>query len=361
MTNNATIAAAGVVTALGDLEDTWQGLLAGRSAISEKGLDDDLAKWPAALVPDLDGELGGHKRLDQLLDRLIDDLPALSENTRLVAATTKSASDELLNLPPDQWQAQPWDLAGIIAGKAGTAGRQVTISAACASGTLALINGVQQITNGEAQAVLVVGVDLVSRFVQAGFSRLQALSRQGARPFDKDRDGLSLGEGAGYILFKREAAPFLRVGGWGAACDARHITAPCRQASGLIKAIGQTIGGGSRKVGAINAHGTGTVYNDAMEMVAIDQVFEGRIPVHSVKGSIGHTLGAAGVIEAALALKALREGVIPPTAGLGVPEKERWRVSGEKKQLLEHPSILTCNSGFGGINAALLFEHDTGQ
>ncbi|MFP3982321.1 MAG: beta-ketoacyl synthase N-terminal-like domain-containing protein [Desulfurivibrionaceae bacterium] len=359
MTGKITIEAAGVVTALGDLESTWQGLRQGRSAITRKGLDEDLARWPAALIPDLEGSPGSGERLDHLLNRLMADLPVLPENTGLVAATTKGASDELLAPEPDHWEGQPWDLGGIIAGKAGTVGRPLTVSAACASGTLAVINAAQQIKSGEAQSVLVVGLDLAGRFVQAGFSRLHALSREGARPFDRDRDGLSLGEGAGYLLLTAgdSSSPLLQ--GWGAACDARHITAPCREAGGLISSVEQAIEYGSRKVGAVNAHGTGTVYNDAMEMVAMDSLFEGGVPIHSVKGSIGHTLGAAGVIEAALAVKALREGKIPPTAGLAVPEKEHWPVSGVREQALQYPSILTCNSGFGGINAALLIEAGT--
>lgn len=356
MIGDVAIKAAGIITALGGLEDTWQGLMAGRSAITGQGLDKDLARWPAALIPGLDYELGRAGRLNNLLDRLFNDLPALPENTSLVVATTRGAADELLDLPPDRWQAQPWDLGGIIAGRTGTAGRPATLSAACASGTLALINGIQQIKGGESGAVLVVGIDLVSRFVQAGFSRLQALSSEGARPFDRKRTGLSLGEGAGYLLLTPADGISPVFKGWGTACDARHITAPCREAGGLIKAIDQTIDAGSRQVGAVNAHGTGTVYNDAMEMKALEYFFSGNVPVHSVKGSIGHTLGAAGVVEAALAVRALSQGVIPPTAGLMTPEKETWPVSGKRSQPLRYPSILTCNSGFGGINAVLLIS-----
>ncbi len=359
MITDVQIGSIAAVTALGDLNTTWQKLLEGRSAIAEGGLGTDLDRWPTALIPELEGGPGSAERLGSLLNNLFDDFLPLPANTGLVVASTRGAADELLELPPDEWRAQPWDLAGIIAEKAGTTGRSMTISAACASGALAIINGAQQIQSGEAQSVLVVGIDLVSKFVQAGFARLHALSPEGARPFDKKRKGLSLGEGAACMLLSGEPSQEGRqrtvIRGWGVSCDARYITAPCREASGLIRAVGQTLGnGGSRKIGAVDAHGTGTPYNDAMEMKAMDYFFADKVPVHSVKGSIGHTLGAAGVIEAALSVKALKEGRIPPTAGLMVPEQEHWPVSGVDSQVIRHPSILTCNSGFGGINAALL-------
>jgi 3-oxoacyl-(acyl-carrier-protein) synthase len=110
-------------------------------------------------------------------------------------------------------------------------------------------------------------------------------------------------------------------------------------------------------VGGINAHGTGTVFNDAMEMYAFSQLWATPPPFHSVKGAIGHCLGAAGIIESAIAIKSLHEGKIPPTVGLERPEARIAKViAGEAALPLTSGSILTCNSGFGGINAALLFD-----
>ena len=107
-------------------------------------------------------------------------------------------------------------------------------------------------------------------------------------------------------------------------------------------------------MGAINAHGTGTRFNDAMEITAFRQRFAGNVPLHSIKGAIGHCLGAAGVIEAAIAIKSLAAGQIPPTVGLEEPDKELGNLAGGTMFDLLHPSIISCNSGFGGINAAVM-------
>ncbi|MCK4839886.1 MAG: beta-ketoacyl synthase, partial [Desulfobulbaceae bacterium] len=133
-----------------------------------------------------------------------------------------------------------------------------------------------------------------------------------------------------------------------------HITAPCREASGLLRALDCCTDGGSHPVGAINAHGTGTRFNDAMEIKAFRQLFAGNVPLHSIKGAIGHCLGAAGVIEAAVAIKSLAAGQIPPTVGLEEPDKELANLAGDTMFDLIHPSIISCNSGFGGINAAVM-------
>jgi len=147
--------------------------------------------------------------------------------------------------------------------------------------------------------------------------------------------------------------------GWGCAGDAHHITAPARDGSGLVAAIEQALkraGVAQSAVTAINAHGTGTIYNDAMELVAFERLFAGRsLPVNSLKGALGHTLGAAGAIEAALMVSALQQGFLPPTWGCTEPEDTVLRVG---KDILEFAPglLLSTNSGFGGINAALLLR-----
>jgi len=196
---------------------------------------------------------------------------------------------------------------------------------------------------------------------------LQALSHTVCRPFDRHRDGLVLGEGAAVVLLSHaepaggageDSMPMGLLSGWGISCDAVHITAPARDARGLVSAIRSATLGVTRTVGAINAHGTATVYNDAMELLAFKQIWQmGEIPVfHSVKGSLGHCLGAAGVIEACMSLKSLAAGFIPPTAGLREPQEQGMNASGDTALPLGHQSVLSCNSGFGGINAAVLLE-----
>lgn len=241
------------------------------------------------------------------------------------------------------------------------------VSAACASSTLGLAVGADLISSGTSRSVLVAAADIVSRFSFLGFNALNALTPGACRPFDKDRDGLLLGDGAAAVLlaeedYVREAGrqPLAKLTGWGVANDATHITAPARDGRGLIAAMDSALKRADLEpgdIGAFGAHGTGTVYNDAMELTALDAVFGDRsFPVFSIKGAVGHTLGAAGGLEALVSAQALVEGLVPPTLGLEHPEPRACgRVSGEA-QKFSSKRVMKTNSGFGGINVALVLE-----
>jgi 3-oxoacyl-[acyl-carrier-protein] synthase II len=243
--------------------------------------------------------------------------------------------------------------------------RGMVVSAACASSTLALMHGAEHLLAGRARRVAVVGIDMVSRFVHSGFAALQALSPTVARPFSLHRDGLSLGEGCGAVLLERvgpghlpAAAPGLLLG-WGAAADANHVTGPSRDGAGLAAAIRAALATAAipaEAVGGICAHGTGTVYNDRMEMLAFHSVFgaDAPRPACSMKGAIGHAMGAAGIVETIVSLRALRRSVLPGTVGLGEPAPEAVGWVSPQTQALSAPCLLKTSSGFGGINAALL-------
>lgn len=352
--------AADVLTSLGDLDTTWSGLLSCQSGLVPREIAGFDHQWPLGIIDGLHETIGSHQRLEILFDRLFQTLPNLPANTSLICATTKGAVDELLD-SRNPSSGQPWHIAGQLSERLNITGESHTVSAACASGTIAIIQGAMRIAGGECENVLVVGVDLISRFVLSGFASLKALSPKGCRPFDAVRDGLSLGEGAGWVLLSSEdnarwfSGPMTaQVTGWGIACDASHITAPCKKASGLIASLEQATGG--INVGGINAHGTGTIHNDAMELLAFSKVFSTfpPIPVCSVKGAIGHCLGAAGVIEIALSLKSLTNNVLPPTVGFIAAADSTVALGGKSSLPLLYPSILSCNSGFGGINAAVL-------
>lgn len=365
--NRPVIVATAVLTALGDLDGTWQGLLAGRTGLKAGRLAAPLDKYPVGVVPGLTQARGSAARQEQLYLRLLAALPKLPPDSGLVLSTTKGAVDELLREEGAPWPGQPWELAREITKAAGLTGPTATVSGACASGTIALVRAAQQIKTGVGPAtVLVVGIDLLSVFVTGGFARLHALTLETCRPFDRQRDGLALGEAAGGVLItseeeaKRRGWPVLaEIDGWGVSGDAGHITAPCREASGLKRALAHCTSNGRKSVGAVNAHGTGTKFNDAMEIKGFREALPHDTPYHSVKGAIGHTLGAAGVIEAALAVHALAAGVIPPTVGLHEPDAENARLSGSEALPLRYPSVLSCNSGFGGINAAVLLVQHT--
>jgi 3-oxoacyl-[acyl-carrier-protein] synthase II len=361
-----------VVTGFGDdLAALWQGLLAGRSAVGpvRRFRTANYLAADAACVPWLDQAAPG-RAMPLLLERLVSGFGSVPAGTRLLTATTKGGVDGFqaqrrsgsASLPAADGHAfcrlveRCWHVHDPTA---------MNINAACASSTLAIARGGAMIAHGVADAVLVVAADLVSEFVFSGFSVLRALSSDGAHPFDLDRAGLVLGEGAAAILLTNErlardseTGPLGRLLAWGSANDANHVTAPARDGCGLIAAIQRALAmadRGPEAVAAISAHGTGTVYNDAMELTAIEAVFgDRRLPCHSAKGAIGHTLGAAGAIEVALGLQMLAERTMPPTVGLVTPEpRAEGRVSASAQRIADG-CLLSTNSGFGGVNAALL-------
>lgn len=241
------------------------------------------------------------------------------------------------------------------------------VNAACSSSTYGLALGSELIRREAHDAVLVCAADPVSRFIFTGFAALRALSSTICRPFDVGRDGLLIGEGAFAMLLvsdsfaeKLNYKPLALLSGWGMANDANHITAPARDGSGLIRAIHAALRSAEMEpdeVQAFCAHGTGTVYNDAMELTAVESIFgERRFPVFSIKGAIGHTMGAAGGIEAAISICAMRDQTVPATAGLLQEEERAAGKVSSRSQSFAGNNILTTNSGFGGCNAALILR-----
>lgn len=249
-----------------------------------------------------------------------------------------------------------------LARRFGLGGPQSVISTACSSGLTAIIEAAMMIESQEVKQVVVCGADVAGGFIQDGFHALKAITRTRCRPFDRQRDGLALGSAAAAFLVTssdqlqpRVRGPNIFLEGWGMSCDATHLTAPDREASGLIRAIHQALagidGGG---IDAVILHGTGTAYNDAMEALAMRQVFEHRPHLTAAKGFLGHTLGASGVIETALAAWMLHRQVVPAITGLEDPQ---WpELSFVRTSLAAAPlkRILKTASGFGGLNAAIV-------
>ena len=359
------------VTAFGDNADVlWGELLAGKTGIrplsrfSTEGYKTNLA----ACVPGLNST-GPGSLVNVLLDRLCKHLPPLPPDTLLIASTTKGGVDCLervargLPTAPDDIPLPA--LGAALRRRLGLTTPGFTVSAACASGSIALGRGAQIIASGAATSVLVVAFDAVSEFIFSGFSALQALARDACMPFDRGRSGLTLGEGAAALLLMSPdrasgegREPVGELLGWAASNDAVHITAPARDSRGLIQAIRGALAHAGIEpggVGAVSAHGTGTIYNDLMELNAFRAIFgERHVPVYGVKGALGHTLGAAGAIEVVIALRALAEGVVPGTVGFKDPDPAAvGMVHSEPTPLRGHRLLLT-NSGFGGVNAALV-------
>jgi 3-oxoacyl-(acyl-carrier-protein) synthase len=292
-----------------------------------------------------------------------------SGRTGLVLATTKADAHEF-TAAVEQCEAggprlfDPFVFAQRLAESLGLRGPVMVVSNACASGLIAIVQAARLLRRGDAEQVLVVSVDVLSEFVLEGFSALNALSTGPCRPFDESRNGLSLGEGAGAMLLgiaEMSDSHLATIKGWGVSNDAHHITGPSRSGEGLTRALGSALemsGLSTQDIEFVNAHGTGTVYNDEMEAQALSSVFGDRVPpVTSMKGYIGHTLGAAGVIEAALCTRALKDGIAPGTMGfetMGLTKP--IPVAAEAKHIPQLRNVATLKSGFGGVNAAVIIS-----
>lgn len=364
---------AALVTPLGDGVDTlWQQLVAGGSAIAPLTRF-ATANYISSCAACIEGLVAADEEslMVPLLDRVARQMGPVPADCRLLVATTKGEIDRLETRSRTGLAPTAADLPEIfirrVAQRFDLPAGGVNINAACASSTIAVARGAALIAAGQASAVLVYAADLVSEFVFSGFSALQALSPHVCRPFDQQRSGLNLGEaGVALLLLDEERAlqdkePIMaRIAGWGAANDAHHVTAPARDGSGLILACRQALSRAAisaEQICAINAHGTGTLYNDAMELTAFHALFAERLPpLHGIKGSIGHCLGAAGAVEVAVGARALVEQLLPPTVGCRNPEAAGDGQVGEKQQRIVGDYLLCCNSGFGGINGALVVQ-----
>ncbi len=254
-------------------------------------------------------------------------------------------------------------LAAQIRERIGYARTPIIMSNACASGTSAMILGAGLIESGEADHVLLIGVDILSHFVISGFASLYALASGPCRPYDAERDGIVLGEAAVSMVMSKDptlfAEPTGHYLGGSIANDANHISGPSRTGEGLVRAVNGALRSAAlttNDIHTINAHGTATEYNDAMEAIAFGRCAMWNIPLNSFKGSFGHTLGAAGLLESVLALHALQQGTLLSTEGtrtVGLPEP--------LNVLLEHTmtvgdTLLKTSSGFGGSNAAVILR-----
>ena len=295
-----------------------------------------------------------------------------ASRTGLVLSTTKANIEALERLSDGRKcsdaarrHLQADLLAKDLAAAHGAKGPVQCVSVACMSGLVALQQGAKLIQRGQADAVLVVGVDHLSAFVVAGFTALKALDPLGCRPFDKDRCGLTPGEaGAAMVLARADALPgAVTIRGWGTSNDANHMTGPSRDGSGLALAIRialQSARLDASEIDYVHAHGTGTPYNDAMEAKALSAVFQESLPsVSASKGMLGHTLGAAGVIETILCVLTIQEKLLPGTPRLMAPAEEMpATLVREPRPALRLKRVLKVNTGFGGVNGALVLGYD---
>ena len=260
------------------------------------------------------------------------------------------------------WRQLAGRTAAAVQRALGAKGQRLSVSAACVSGSAALGLALDVLNTGRARRVLVVGAESLCSIVYYGFGSLGVHSPTGSTPFDAGRNGMSIGEGAAALLLEhpdaareRGAVPMARLTGYGNTMDAHHLTAPDPSADGAVRCIQMALGDlDPARVDFYDAHGTGTELNDAMEALAVSRTVPGAA-VAGIKGAIGHTLGAAGVVEALVGAMAIEQGVIPPSVGLTTPLDDRLDLVTEARRQPVR-AVLSTNFAFGGNNAAVLLE-----
>ena len=385
----------GVVSALGpDLASFKDGLFAGRSGVrkltlfSTEGVRTDLAAECATPTVELDPALlANTSRPDQFglqaaleavrdaglsaadLERaalIIGTGAGGAQNTEdFIVERRAGGTPEASRLVPHQ-SSSVTDLIGRVFS---VHGPRSTIMTACSSSATAIGYASDRIRLGHADVALAGGAEGLCRLTYLGFNALRATSPEPCRPFDRDRKGLNLGEGAAMLVLEdydraraRGARIYALLGGYGITADAHHMTAPHPEGDGAARAMQGALDDArisAAQVGYVNAHGTATPHNDAAESKAIHRVFGARaknICVSSIKSMVGHTLGAAGAVEAVASCLTLHHGVVPPTVNLVTPDPafELDFIPGDARQLrLE--AILSNSFAFGGNNTSLAF------
>ncbi len=342
---------------------------------SREGLETThTARVPDAIWHELANQHPGRPRAVQLAHAAIEEALAgrsLAPSTGLFVGTSLGCIE-----PWEEWHCayvahghtQPMprhhdhaDVAWALADDLSLDGPVVTVSTACTSSAAALMQAADAIRAGELDRALVVGVDVVGRFVHAGFDRLAALSPDGQvpAPFASERAGMWLGEAAAAMVISREGVACGRFLGGGTAGDGVHMTAPDRFGGGAYRACVRALaeaGLSPAQIGWVSAHATGTRFNDGMEAAALRRVFDGSIPpVHAAKPVLGHTLGASGLLEAVIGLEVLSRRVRPPTPRAGTHDPALADVPLDAAaQPFVGDAVLSLNSALAGHNSALV-------
>lgn len=408
-----------IISSLGfSTTDNFAAVVAGKSGIKPTfafhfrgeatGDSPATTETPAGIQPDY-VSLINHQEVDKRLLNIIDtklytlfeqlvilsisealkncDIDCHSPETLLVLSTAKGNID-LIDpkrgrlFEPDRIML--WKSAEVIASHFGNPNRPVVISNACISGTLSIIYATRMLNAGIYKNIIVCGCDIASPFIVAGFNCLKATDNKPCQPFDANRNGLNLGEGAATIILSSEcpkhvssagnkhifntiaqqhdeedfnATPLISIIAGASSNDANHISGPSRTGEGLYLTIKKIMEDtGMQHVDFVNAHGTGTLYNDEMESIAFSRCLPLDIPVNSFKGYFGHTLGASGVIETVLCSKALQTNKLIKTLGY---EQQGTSVNlNITKETVSFPlnNCLKTSSGFGGTNASILLS-----
>ncbi len=350
--------------------ENFNSLIEGHSAVRE--LNDPsyfsepilVAVFESEIILDYRERFQTQTRFDALLIACLDDMikkgrvDYSSEDTLLILSTTKG-NVELLAENLEDERAYLHYSAALMQKYAKNPNQVLIVSNACISGISASIIAKRYLEAGLYKNVLVIGCDVVNHFVLSGFSCFHAISKNGCRPFDSNRDGVVLGEACSAILFSSQIASDISILGGAISNDSNHISGPSKTGEELAFCIQDTLKQSfveANEIDFVSAHGTATSYNDEMESKALSIASLQDVPVFSLKANFGHTLGAAGIVESVMSIEGLRRGIILPSYGF-----EHMGVSGDIT-VNQHPlekkmtyAIKTA-SGFGGCNAALLLK-----
>ncbi len=372
-----------IISSLGfTAEENFSAMESGRTGIQKFTREDFLPfSFYASLVDD--GKLnekfsamGSHlnyTRLEKIFILSIADVieksgvDVKSENTLLIISTTKGNINLLEEENYGGFSEKRLllsEMANQVAHYFGMKSAPLVVSNACISGVLAIITAQRLIRSGQYENVIVSGGDLVSEFTLSGFNSFKALSDEPCKPYDAARKGITLGEGCGTLLLTSNENLLNKndkkiiVAGGSVSNDANHISGPSRTGEELALAVMNAMKEAKcgNLIDFISAHGTATAFNDEMESKAFSVAGLQNVPLNSMKGFFGHTLGAAGVIEAVVTLETMKRNMLLPSPGFqnsGVSEQLNIITQTEKREV--NTSLKTA-SGFGGCNAAVIFK-----
>jgi 3-oxoacyl-[acyl-carrier-protein] synthase-1 len=354
-----------------DTEAAWAAVQNGQSGV--RYIEDELlfprGIWASAFTPeqwafideDLDWNLSPLERMSIYSARdAISLCGAIDFSRTLFVLTTTKGNIEWLGQQPDD-RIRLTTSAALIASACGIDGKPTVISHACVSGVSGLIYALRCLQHGRFETAIITGADRLTPFVLSGFSSFQALADERCRPFDSKRKGINLGEAAATIILStsENTVPQAMLCGGATSNDANHISGPSRTGEELGLAISKALGEcrlDSSAIDAISAHGTATIYNDEMESKAFAHTQLLHAPLHSIKGYLGHTLGAAGVVENALLIESMRRGTTIASLGFETPGVSQPVNVSTRSEYRHIRHALKTASGFGGCNAAVVWS-----
>ncbi|MFB9107070.1 beta-ketoacyl synthase N-terminal-like domain-containing protein [Flavobacterium gyeonganense] len=364
------------ITPLGfDVETNIEAILRGDSGIQ---LHNDVSLMPnsfyASIISDEDinnafAEISSETKYSRLEKMMILALEPIIKNsgvqlnskTAFILSTTKGNITALQNQSEESFNNAHLDvLAATIANFFGFQTQPIVVSNACVSGILAVSIAKRMIQSELYNHIFVVAGDEVSEFVLSGFNAFQAMSELPCKPYSKNRTGVSLGEATAAVLVSAEAKNAkIKVIGDSSINDANHISGPSRTGEGLFRSIQNALKEAqieANKLDYISAHGTATPFNDEMEAIALNRLDLQNVPVNSLKGFYGHTLGSSGLLETVIAIESANQNTVFESKGfdeIGVSEVVNVIEKNEEKKI---NYFLKTASGFGGCNTAVVFE-----